>query len=146
MARFFTLAQAEELLPVVEPVVRASVELKAEYQASEAELQDFLRRIMVMGGTFVDREQVAARKSQRESCATRLKECLERLHSLGCLVKDLDMGLLDFPTLYRGQEVYLCWKLDESRIEYWHGATEGFRGRKKIDQEFLDHHKGDLTN
>jgi hypothetical protein len=52
---------------------------------------------------------------------------------------------VDFPTLFRGVEVYLCWKLGESGIEFWHGVDEGFRGRKPIDQDFLDHHEGDRS-
>ena len=62
------------------------------------------------------------------------------------MVKDLDVGLIDFPTLYRGEEVYLCWKLGETGIQYWHGIDEGFRGRKKIDRDFLDNHKGESPN
>jgi len=62
-----------------------------------------------------------------------------QLQDLGCLVKDLDTGLVDFPALFRGQEVYLCWKLGEPSIEFWHGVDEGFRGRKAIDSDFRDH-------
>ena len=51
--------------------------------------------------------------------------------------------LVDFPTLFKGVEVYLCWKLGEPAIDFWHGIDEGFRGRKPIDKEFLDHHRGD---
>src|ERR1035441_793134 len=47
-----------------------------------------------------------------------------------------------FPTLFRGQEVYLCWKLGEPFIEFWHGMNEGFRGRKAIDRDFSDHLEG----
>jgi hypothetical protein len=56
------------------------------------------------------------------------------------VVKDLDTGLLDFPTLYQGREVYLCWRLGESQINYWHGVDEGFAGRKAIDDDFLANH------
>ena len=65
------------------------------------------------------------------------------MQAIGCVVKDLDIGLIDFPTEFRGEEVYLCWKLGEPRIEFWHGVEEGFRGRKAIDQDFRDHHRGD---
>jgi hypothetical protein len=58
-------------------------------------------------------------------------------------VKDLDIGLVDFPTTFNGVEVYLCWKLGEPGIEFWHGVEEGFRGRKPIDREFLENHRGD---
>ena len=73
----------------------------------------------------------------------RLREAIEQMQELGCVIKDLDTGLLDFPTLFRGKEVYLCWKLGEPSIGFWHGVDEGFRGRKPIDQDFLDHHEGD---
>ena len=68
---------------------------------------------------------------------------MEKLQDLGCLVKDLDIGLVDFPTLFRGQEVYLCWKVGEPSIEFWHGMNEGFGGRKAIDRDFCDHLEGD---
>ena len=67
------------------------------------------------------------------------------MQEIGCLIKDLDIGLIDFPTTYRGEEVYLCWKLGEPGIEYWHGVDEGFRGRKPIDQDFLDTPPGRLA-
>jgi hypothetical protein len=94
----------------------------------------------------VDRDRLIEQKDRRESSARNLNQAMETVQSYGCLIKDLDVGLVDFPTLYRGEEVYLCWKLGESGISFWHGVTEGFRGRKKITREFLDHHKGDPTN
>ena len=59
------------------------------------------------------------------------------------MVKDLDVGLVDFPTLFRGEEVYLCWRMDEDDIDYWHGVHEGFAGRRPIDQQFIDNHRGE---
>jgi len=47
------------------------------------------------------------------------------------VIKDLDVGLIDFPTLFRGKEVYLCWRMGESGIRHWHGVDEGFAGRKR---------------
>jgi hypothetical protein len=70
---------------------------------------------------------------------------VEEVQEMGCLVKDLDMGLVDFPTTFRGEEVYLCWKLGEEEIAFWHGVDEGFRGRKAIDRDFRAHHQGDQT-
>jgi hypothetical protein len=65
------------------------------------------------------------------------------MEDMGVLVKDLDIGLIDFLTRYHGREVCLCWKLGEDRIAFWHGMEEGFRGRKAIDQEFVRNHRGD---
>jgi hypothetical protein len=53
------------------------------------------------------------------------------------------VGLIDFPTLYRGSEVYLCYRMDEADIRFWHNTTEGFAGRKEIDNVFLDNHRGE---
>ena len=146
MPRFFTLQQAEQLLPEVESAIRDAISFKSEYQQAEAEWQDFTGRVTMLGGVLVDHSKVRAQKERRESSALHLKEVLERIHEFGCVVKDLDVGLIDFPTQFHGEEVYLCWKLGESGIQFWHGVHEGFRGRKAIDQEFLQHHRGELPN
>lgn len=143
MPRFFTLQQAERFLPEVESAVRQAIPLKAEFQEAEQEWQLFLRRIAFLGGLQVDHAQVGERKQRRDSAAVLLKSALEKIQECGCLIKDLDIGLVDFPTLYRGEEVYLCWKLGESGIHFWHGVHEGFRGRKPIDQEFVEQHQAE---
>jgi hypothetical protein len=146
MPRFFTLRQAEQLLPEVESSIRDAISLKSEYQQAEDDWQDLLQRITMLGGMLVDHSKMREQKNRRESLAVRLKEVLEKIHEYGCVVKDLDIGLIDFPTQFHGEEVYLCWKLGESGIQFWHGVNEGFRGRKAIDQEFLEHHRGELPN
>ena len=146
MAKFFTLQQAEQLLPKVESAIRDAISLRSEYEDAEGELQRSSQRIMMLGGVLVDRDQFSLLKNRRDSAAKRLKESIDTIHSYGCLIKDLDMGLIDFPTLYRGGEVYLCWKLGETEIHFWHGIDEGFRGRKEIDRDFLDNHKGESAN
>jgi hypothetical protein len=146
MPRYFTHRQAEQLLPEVESAIRDAISLKSEYEDAEAEWQGFSRRVTLMGGMPVDHSKVLEQKKRRESTAHGLKEVLERIQDYGCVVKDLDVGLIDFPTLLRGEEVYLCWKLGESGISFWHGVSEGFGGRKPIDREFLDHHQGELPN
>ena len=146
MPRFFTLEQARRLIPDVDAAIRDAVFLMSEFQQAESELLNARRQIVMMGGTLVDRDRLIAQKSRGETSAVKLNEAVEKIHSFGCQVKDLDLGLIDFPSLYRGKEVCLCWKLGETGIDYWHGVSEGFQGRKKIDQEFLDNHKGDLTH
>ncbi|HUQ91165.1 MAG TPA: DUF2203 domain-containing protein [Bryobacteraceae bacterium] len=142
MPQYFTLSEAEALLPEVEKSIRAAVELKRFYDQAEEVLQNESTRIMMSGGAMVNSERLQAEKSRRDTCARQLKEAIERIYSFGCEVKDLEIGLIDFITLYHGQEVCLCWKLGEEGIEHWHGLEEGFRGRKKIDAEFLENHRG----
>ena len=146
MPRFFNIQQAEALLPKVESVIREAISLKSEYQEAEAERQSLSRHVMMMGGVQLDHSQLAEQKKHREAVLQRLKDAVEKVQEFGCLIKDLDIGLIDFPTLFHDEEVYLCWKLGESGIHFWHGVQEGFRGRKAIDQEFIDNHQGELPN
>jgi hypothetical protein len=143
MPRRFTLAEAEAVLPEVERLIREAVARKADYQEAEEELQEFSRKIILSGGISVNREKVLGIRSRRDCAAAALKEAIESIQSAGCLVKDLDIGLVDFPTVFRGEEVYLCWRMGEPAITFWHGVDEGFQGRKNIDQDFLDNHRGD---
>src|SRR6267378_4039825 len=64
-----------------------------------------------------------------------LIEALDRIQATGCVVKDLDTGLLDFPAILKNEEVYLCWRLGEDRIRFYHRQDEGFSGRKPIDPD-----------
>jgi len=143
MPRYFTLREARAALPAVSRDIRDAVQARARYQEADQSLQALGQRILMRGGIMVDTRQAEAWKSQRESGAQTLKATLGRIEEMGVLVKDLDVGLIDFPTLYRGQEVYLCYRMDESDIDFWHGTQEGFAGRKLIDGEFLSHHTGD---
>jgi len=143
MARRFTLAEAQSLIPEVSRLLRDAVSLKGAYQEAEQAIQTWTQRITMMGGVMVDRNQTIDARKRRDTSAASLRSAIEQVQALGCVVKDLDIGLIDFPTLYRGEEVYLCWKLGESGIQFWHGVHEGFRGRKAIDAEFLAQHRGE---
>lgn len=146
MPKRFTLAEAQALIPQVEKLLQNAIAAKAEYEEAESAIQDFSEHIMLMGGVNVDRQQAVAARNRLETAAACLRTSIEGVREIGCVIKDLDLGLIDFPTLLRGQEVYLCWKLDEPAIEFWHGVDEGFRGRKPIDQDFRDHHRGDAAH
>jgi hypothetical protein len=143
MSRRFTLAEAQSLLPRIQRLIEEAIALKSEYDEAGGELESFQKRVMLMGGVSLDRDRALQVRQRRDNAATRLRNAIETVQEMGCVIKDLSIGLVDFPTLLRGVEVYLCWKLGETRIEYWHGLEEGFRGRKPIDQDFLDHHEGE---
>ena len=146
MPKRFTLIEAERLLPEIQAIIREAVSLKTQYQEAELALHSFAQRVAMQGGVVVDREAVLQNRAERDRYGESLKEAVERIQEYGCVIKDLDIGLVDFPTLFRGQEVYLCWKMGESGIGFWHGTDEGFAGRKPIDRDFLDNHRGDLEN
>ncbi|MBS1873441.1 MAG: DUF2203 domain-containing protein [Acidobacteria bacterium] len=142
MPRYFTLAQAERLLPKIERAMRRALELAELHQKAESGLQDTLRRLSMLGGAVADRRAISELKDRRDQAAAQVNDVISEIHGQGCQVKDLRLGLVDFPTLYRGDEVLLCWRFGEERIAYWHGLEEGFRGRKPLDQDFLDNHSG----
>jgi len=146
MARFFTKAEADRLIKEVQPAMEDALRLKAEYQHLEAELQDTRRRVMLNGGVQLDRSEFLETKRRSDSCTAGLRAAIDSIHGFGCIVKDLDSGLVDFPTVFHGREVYLCWKLGEPGVQFWHGVEEGFQGRKPIDRDFLANHRGDQAN
>ena len=143
MAKRFTLSQAQSLIAKVSPLLQSAIELKSQYSKAERAFQEFSQRIMVTGGLLVDRERPLELRQRRDTAGQKLRETISEVQEFGCVIKDLEIGLLDFPTLFRGREVYLCWKLGEPCISYWHGVDEGFAGRKEIDQDFREHHRGD---
>lgn len=143
MARHFTLDSARALLPRVGRLIRDSVQAKTRYQEAETYMRDLAQRILMMGGIAVDTAAAEARRAQRDTNGQFLKQALDEIEDLGVLVKDLNAGLVDFPTLYRGEEVYLCWRMDEDDITFWHGVHEGFAGRKEIDGHFVENHRGE---
>ena len=141
--RYFTIADAERLLPEVERLVREAVARKAEHDAAEGALKLQLQRIQLAGGSIVDRSAILSLRSRREAAAHGVERSLQAADELGVLVKDLQVGLIDFLTRYHDREVCLCWKLGEDRIRFWHSTEDGFRGRRRIDEEFRANHRGD---
>ncbi|MBI5086356.1 MAG: DUF2203 domain-containing protein [Acidobacteria bacterium] len=143
MPRYFTLHRAQNLLPEIERLMRGAVEAKTALDEAQSEIASLTGRVRLMGGMRVDPARVAEAGQTRADAAGALQSSVESIVELGVHVKDLEAGLVDFPTLYRGAEVLLCWRLGEAGISHWHGIEEGFRGRKRIDRDFLDHHAGD---
>jgi hypothetical protein len=143
MPRYFTLIEAERLLPAVERILRDAVYQKTEYDGADHELTSAVEKIRMAGGSRVNPGPLLAHRARRDGSGKALKENIDRMEGMGVLIKDLDTGLIDFLTLYHGREVCLCFKLGETGIEFWHGIDEGFRGRKSIDEEFRANHEGE---
>ncbi|MGD0514621.1 MAG: DUF2203 domain-containing protein [Terriglobales bacterium] len=133
--RTFTLQEAQSLLPVLESLLRTAIDGKKLIEAVDAELQELAHRVFLQGGLLVNVVHMARRKAEREKAIPRVKDALAEIDSIGVQVKDLDIGLLDFPCKVDGHIVLLCWKLGEPGINYWHDPSEGFAGRKPIDEK-----------
>lgn len=106
MPLFFTPSQADSLLSEVKKSLARIVEIKKETDG------------------LTDLEMTGAMESlQRE---------IQKLEDLGCILKDVNLGLVDFPAVRLGVRVNLCWKLGEETVEFWHGLHDGFAGRKPV--------------
>ena len=130
----FTLTEAHTLLPVLSSLLKRAMDGKALIEEIEKELQELNHRILLSGGLFVDIPKVARRRAERDRAVQNTKDAMAEVEAIGVQIKDLDIGLLDFPCVVDDQIVLLCWKFGEEKIEFWHGLEEGFRGRKPIDQ------------
>src|ERR687886_1036912 len=129
--RVFTPEEANEALAQVRPLAEEMVhERRALVRAGERRAQ-LAARIAGNGGDLSPSE-VAEAASELERAAAAVTSCVERIHALGALVKDLDTGLVDFPARHRGRDVLLCWRLGEDEVAHWHGLEEGFAGRRPL--------------
>lgn len=132
--RTFTLAQAQQLLPVLERLLRTSMQAKEEMETIDGEFHQLSNRIFALGGMQPNLPQWARRKAERHQAEQRIKDSLSEISAAGVQVKDLDIGLLDFPCMIDGRIILLCWKMGEPAIAHWHSVEEGFAGRKPIDE------------
>jgi len=132
--RTFTLQDAQKLLPTLESLLRSAIQSKKLIEDVEAELQEVAHRVFLNGGTLVNVVHISRRKAERERAVQRAKDAVAEIHATGVQVKDIDIGLLDFPCKVDGEIVLLCWKLGEDKITHWHSTDEGFAGRKPIDE------------
>jgi hypothetical protein len=131
------VSEAQTLLPVLESLLRSAMQAKALIEEVDGEMQSLANRIFINGGTLVNIVSVARRKAKRDKAEQRAKDAVAEIDATGVQVKDLDIGLLDFPCVVEGDVILLCWKLGEEKITHWHGQEEGFAGRKPIDERIL---------
>lgn len=130
MTRTFTLDEARALLPRVGALVRAMQERKAAFDRHRA-AEHFLARRSTEDEAHLRHAQLAHHEAAVQLVAE-IEHLLAAIHELGVEVKGIDEGLIDFPTERDGRRVYLCWKLDEPDIAWWHDLTTGFRGRQPL--------------
>ncbi|GHO92049.1 hypothetical protein KSF_020970 [Reticulibacter mediterranei] len=131
MAHYFTREEAEALLPEITVVLYKIQESHRNVLALKTELEEIQAQAMGNGHHLYERilrlqQDVAASMQQ-------LRDALEELEPFGCELKDPAIGLIDFLSLRDGEEVYLCWKLGEQSVAFWHYLHTGFAGRQPLD-------------
>lgn len=140
--RYFNLEQAQGLLPEVTRLVRLARESRTHLEQGGVALARLAGRIEIMGGVDIDPRDRARLMALRGAALETLLDTLESLEMLGVQVADLDAGIVDFPTKYRGEDASLTWKLGEDRIRRWRPAGQPPFAFREIDAEFLSAHQG----
>ena len=135
--KLFSLTEAERLRIQLEPILIEAMESQRKLSGYDEQLGTLAERIQRSGGLQVPYERTAKLRIERNRLHDSVESALEKIQATGCVVKDLSVGLLDFPARIDNQDVYLCWKLGEDRIRFYHRQDEGFAGRKPLDPHDL---------
>ena len=130
--RYFTVEEAERLIPQLEAAMSRVKACHAEAGRWRQTLQEAQRQVMLAGGVRLDQEFWRARKVRLAAATSELQEKIGDIIGLGGVPKDLELGLVDFLALLDDREVNLCWRLGERRIRFWHGLDEGYAARKPL--------------
>lgn len=123
-AQFFTVEQVNELLPTLEPLVGQLLGRRARVMATRSELGEALDDLTNNVGSRRHSEMV------REFMI--IEQLVDRIQAYGCILKDMNSGLLDFLAQRNGREVYLCWRYGEPRVAFYHELHTGFNGRQPV--------------
>lgn len=130
--RSFTPDEANNALSEVRPVAERLVALRTRMRELEQAQGELVTAIGGNGGGYAASDLNAA-QSELGGLTDAAIACVEKLEELGVQLKDLDLGLLDFPSWREGHAVLLCWHVGEDSVAFWHGLEDGYAGRKPID-------------
>lgn len=126
MLKHFNVEDAQEALPHVERLVKKLMKLN--------------RTIGVLNSIEIDTQELSFDQFQNLTKMNKMYhkfsyefyKSLEELESIGCILKDVEEGLVDFYSEFEGRDIFLCWKVGERRIKFWHEISTGFAGRQPI--------------
>ena len=128
----FTLDEAQRMLPRLTSLITQMRELKLEHDRFQAQVAELAQTARSNGHVIED--ELKGALAGMENAATRINGLIKQVQALGCELKDIDQGLIDFRSMMNGREVYLCWKLGEERISWWHELGVGFAGRQPLEE------------
>ncbi len=122
--RYFTLEQARAVLEIIRPLVAEILEIRKSILSREPQVWPVVAKAAGNGGN-----QAASQVVQEFD---RLDQAVRAILATGALLKDINIGLVDFPALREDREIYLCWKYGEEDIRFWHETDAGYAGRKPL--------------
>lgn len=130
MARYFGIDSANERLRDVKPLLE---QLRADRDRI-AELQPALQRGRETNGSSEHAKQVADQEQEVRRLVRRMQESVTQIDEWGVTLRDIQSGLIDFPALVNGRPIWLCWRLGEDDIAWWHEKNVGFEGRQALTE------------
>jgi hypothetical protein len=128
--RLYTLEEANRALETVRPLLEELAECKRGLDG----VHDALLQLTPSQRENGHRLTAIGLEHQMERLVDRLAQGMRELEVMGIELKDIDQGLIDFPALFRGRVIFLCWRLGEDKIAWWHEISTGFAGRRPISE------------
>lgn len=133
--RHFRLAEVNAMLPTLRILITKLRALLEEARARHREL----RLIKAVGhhpdGTLIMASDYRVARERFEAAVREADELIESIQRTGCIIRSVDLGLVDFPAVINGQEVLLCWRMGESEVMYYHDWESGYAGRRPLSPE-----------
>ena len=122
--RYFTVEEANRALRVIQPLVAKLLEIRADLLDKRPEVWPVIQKALGNG--------VSRTASQVVQDFNRVEALVKEIEATGAVVKEINLGLVDFPAVRDGKVVYLCWQYGEPQILYWHDLDAGFAGRQPL--------------
>ena len=144
--RHYQVLEIEALIPELEAAFARILQLrvglrgfekKLEAAGVDIEIGDAGAGVGVEAEDSGEPDEVKTARAMFRGYYEALSESLDRIRTIGGDVKDLDLGLVDFPGRREGQDILICWRLGEKKIQFWHTPDEGFAGRRPIDADMM---------
>ena len=132
MSILFTVDKANTILPKVKKRFDEILCCKNNVMDIQEELQN-------LSDSNCGFEKFIKKKQELNHAVTALYNMIQELEDMGIMIKSVDEGLLDFPSIRYDEEIWLCWKFGETQVKFWHRKEEGFMGRKPIPQEGFEY-------
>ena len=126
LKKYFTIEEAERLLPEIDKILGRTIKLNKALELLES------IEIEVYDDCYDGLSKVTKANKQFHKLSYEFYDNIDKLEEIGCLVKDLELGIVDFYFRFENRDIFLCWKLGEKGIRFWHETDAGYIGRKPI--------------
>lgn len=130
MARFYGIDEANARLAELQPLLE---QLRADREAV-AQVQAELIQARQTNGSREHADELAQREEEMRDIVKRMQQAVARIDGWGITLRDIGTGLVDFPALANGRPIWLCWKLGEDQINWWHDVDKGFDSRLPLTE------------